>query len=78
MSAVVKRSVSIRGHRTSFSVEQPFFDALQEIALARNMPVAQLIAEIDETRARDTNLSSAIRLYVFERVRRNPDVPNAG
>lgn len=66
MSAVAKRSVSIRGHRTSFSVEQPFFEALREIASMRGQAFAALIAEIDETRPRDTNLSSAIRLYVLE------------
>ncbi|RFC68192.1 MULTISPECIES: ribbon-helix-helix domain-containing protein [Mesorhizobium] len=69
MSAVAKRSVSIRGHRTSFSVEQPFFEALQEIAAVRGQAFAALIAEIDETRSRDTNLSSAIRLYVLEYMR---------
>ncbi|RWF99724.1 MAG: aryl-sulfate sulfotransferase, partial [Mesorhizobium sp.] len=26
MAAVEKRSVTIRGHRTSFSLEQPFYD----------------------------------------------------
>lgn len=70
MNAVIKRSVSIRGHRTSYSVEQPFFDALQEIAGMREMPVAALIAEIDENRPRDTNLSSAIRLFVLSRAQR--------
>lgn len=69
MSAVIKRSVSIRGHRTSFSVEQPFFDALQGIASARGEALAALIAEIDETRPRHTNLSSALRLYVLEYMR---------
>jgi predicted DNA-binding ribbon-helix-helix protein len=69
MSAIVKRSVSIRGHRTSFSVEQPFFDALQEMATERAISLAAIVAEIDESRARDTNLSSAIRLYVLDRVR---------
>lgn len=70
MNAVIKRSVSIRGHRTSYSVEQPFFDGLQEIAGMRDMPVAALIAEIDENRPRDTNLSSAIRLFVLSRAQR--------
>jgi predicted DNA-binding ribbon-helix-helix protein len=69
MSAIVKRSVSIRGHRTSFSVEQPFFDALLEMATERAISFAAIVAEIDESRARDTNLSSAIRLYVLDRVR---------
>lgn len=69
MSAVVKRSVSIRGHRTSFSVEQPFFHELHAIAAGRELPLAALIAAIDETRPRDTNLSSAIRLYVLASVK---------
>lgn len=70
MNAVVKRSISIRGHRTSFSVEQPFFDELNAIAADRGMPFAQLIAQIDESRAKDTNLSSAVRLFVLASVKR--------
>ena len=69
MSAVVKRSVSIRGHRTSFSIEQPFFNELRALAQARAVPLAELIAEIDETRPRDANLSSAIRLHVLAAVK---------
>ena len=66
MSLVVKRSVTIRGHRTSVSLEQPFFDHLASIAEARSMPLAALIAEIDDNRPDGANLSSAIRLYVLE------------
>ena len=65
MSPVVKRSVTIRGHRTSYSLEQAFYDDLVMIASARDMPLAALVAEIDETRPRDTNLSSALRLHVL-------------
>jgi predicted DNA-binding ribbon-helix-helix protein len=70
MSAVRKRSVAIRGHRTSFSVEQPFFEELTSIAAARGVPLAALVAEIDETRPADSNLSSALRVFVLDRVRR--------
>ena len=66
MSAVVKRSITIRGHRTSFSLEQPFHDELVRIATERGIPIARLVGEIDETRPRDTNLSSALRLYVLD------------
>lgn len=69
MSAVIKRSVAIRGHRTSYSVEQPFFEELRAIAAQRGLALAALIAEIDTTRPRDTNLSSAIRLHVLEHLR---------
>jgi len=70
VSSVEKRSISIRGHRTSFSLEKPFFDELARIATDREMSLAALVAEIDETRARDTNLSSALRVFVLESVKR--------
>jgi predicted DNA-binding ribbon-helix-helix protein len=66
MSAVRKRSVSIRGHRTSFSVEQEFFDALEQIASARGISFAALVAEVDAARPRDTNLSSALRVHALK------------
>jgi predicted DNA-binding ribbon-helix-helix protein len=69
VSLVVKRSVSIRGHRTSFSLEEAFFKELQSIASQRDMTLAALVAEIDETRPRGANLSSALRLYVLEWLR---------
>lgn len=67
--AVVKRSVMIAGHRTSVSLEQPFWDALREIADERDASIAGLVAEIDARRA-ETNLSSAIRLFVLAHYRR--------
>lgn len=66
MNRVVKRSATINGHRTSFSLEQPFFDELSAIATKRRMPLAALVAEIDAARPRQTNLSSALRLHVLE------------
>ncbi|MBZ9896674.1 ribbon-helix-helix domain-containing protein [Mesorhizobium sp. BR1-1-6] len=65
MSPVEKRSVTIRGHRTSYSLEKPFFDDLVAIAAARNLTLAALVAEVDENRPRDTNLSSALRIHVL-------------
>ncbi|OQM77375.1 ribbon-helix-helix domain-containing protein [Manganibacter manganicus] len=75
MAAVEKRSVTIRGHRTSYSLETPFFDELVTIAAVRTMPLATLIAEIDESRARETNLSSAIRLYILAWVKTGETPP---
>jgi predicted DNA-binding ribbon-helix-helix protein len=66
MSAVRKHSVTIRGHRTSFSLEDAFFIELEQLAARRSIPLAALIAEIDAARPRSTNLSSALRLYVLE------------
>jgi predicted DNA-binding ribbon-helix-helix protein len=70
VSLVRKRSVSIRGHRTSYSLEQPFFDELLAIAAGRQIPLAALIAEIDASRPREANLSSALRLFVLGEAKR--------
>jgi predicted DNA-binding ribbon-helix-helix protein len=60
-----KRSLTIAGHRTSSSLEPAFWDGLKAAATARNQSVAALVAEIDE--ARTTALSSAIRVWLYER-----------
>ena len=69
MSGIVKRSVAIRGHRTSYSLEQPFHDELARIAAARGMTLAGIVCEIDQSRPDETNLSSALRLHVLEQVK---------
>jgi predicted DNA-binding ribbon-helix-helix protein len=69
MSAVKKRSVSLRGHRTSYSLEDAFFDILAEQAKTQRISLAALISRIDEARARGTNLSSALRLAALDWVR---------
>jgi predicted DNA-binding ribbon-helix-helix protein len=63
-SQVVKRSVVIAEHKTSVSLEDAFWVALKDIAAARKMPVAQLVAAIASERQHG-NLSSAIRLFVL-------------
>ena len=70
MAIVEKHSITIRGHRTSYSLEKPFQDDLVAIAASRDMPLASLIAEIDEKRLRTANLSSALRLYVLDWAKR--------
>jgi predicted DNA-binding ribbon-helix-helix protein len=67
-AAVVKRSVAIAGHRTSVSLEPPFWDALKEIAAERALSVQALIGDIDAGRGA-ANLSSAIRVFVLREVR---------
>lgn len=61
---VVKRSVAIAGHRTSVSLEQPFWDALNTIARDQGRSVSALIGEIDGRRGA-CNLSSALRVFVL-------------
>ena len=59
-----KRSVSIRGHRTSLSLEDSFWEELARIAQLRDTSVGSLIAEIDNSRS--GGLSSAVRLFVLD------------
>jgi predicted DNA-binding ribbon-helix-helix protein len=66
---VIKRSVTIAGHRTSLSLEEPFWVALQEIATDAGRPLAALIQEVDKSRA-DLNLSAALRVFVLRHYQR--------
>ncbi len=74
--AIRKRSVTIAGHRTSVSLEQAFWNALGDIALGRGLSLAALIGEIDRVNPRGAgvprgaNLSSALRVYVLEQIKR--------
>ena len=61
----VKHSLTIAGHATSLTLEPIFWEALQAAAVAEGKPLAALVAEIDE--ARTTNLSSAVRVWLFQR-----------
>lgn len=66
MPLIRKHSISLHGHRTSFSLEDAFWQEIRGIAESRNVPIAALIADIDGKRPADCNLSSALRLYVLE------------
>jgi predicted DNA-binding ribbon-helix-helix protein len=65
MGKDLKRSLTIAGHRTSLSLEPEFWDALQREAGNRNMSVAALVTEIDQSRG-TRNLSSAIRVWLLK------------
>lgn len=66
---VRKYSVTIRGHRTSFSLEPEFHDQLAHIARREGKALAAVIARIDSERPHERNLSSALRLFVLEKVK---------
>ena len=65
---VVKRSLSIAGHRTSVSLEEIFWSELRAIAERRAQSVASLVAEVDAARG-ETNLSSALRVFVLQQAK---------
>ena len=62
-----KRSLTIHGHRTSISLEEPFWVALNDIAKARKQSLASLVQMID--RERVGGLSSAIRVFILAELR---------
>ncbi|WP_114967305.1 ribbon-helix-helix domain-containing protein [Alkalilacustris brevis] len=68
----LKRSLTLRGHRTSVSLEEEFWRAFREIAAARDMPINALAAEIDAARGLDVGLASAIRIHVLRHYRDGP------
>lgn len=65
----VKHSLTLRGHRTSVSLEDDFWRAFCEIAAKKSTPINVLAAEIDAERGVDCGLATAIRLYVLRHYR---------
>jgi predicted DNA-binding ribbon-helix-helix protein len=67
-SSIVKRSVVIGGHKTSVSLEEPFWADLKQIAHTQHVTLSALVSRIDGEREQ-SNLSSAIRLFVLDHFR---------
>lgn len=64
-----KISVSLSGHQTSISLEHEFIAELQRIAKDTNKSIASIISHIDQTRTPNTNLSSAIRIWILKEIK---------
>ena len=64
-SPIVKRSIVLGGHKTSVSLEEAFWIGMKEVAGQRSMTLSELVGEIDTDR-HQSNLSSAIRLFVLD------------
>jgi predicted DNA-binding ribbon-helix-helix protein len=70
-----KHSVTLRGHRTSISLEAEFWQEFRRIAAQRHQTINGLAVEIDEARG-DVGLASAIRVFVLNTLKSegpNPD-----
>lgn len=65
-----KHSLTLRGHRTSVTLEPAFWQAFRQIADEKSIAINELAAQIDATREPDTGLASAIRVYVLNHYRR--------
>ena len=64
-SAIAKRSIVVSGHKTSVSLEDPFWQDLKAIAAERRTTLSDLVSTIGTNRQLG-NLSSALRLFVLE------------
>ena len=65
---LLKRSLTIKGHRTSIALEQQFWDELERLAKLRGRSLPMLIAEIDQRRAAespDASLASSLRVFAL-------------
>jgi predicted DNA-binding ribbon-helix-helix protein len=76
-SLVIKRSIVVGGHKTSVSLENDFWDALKEIAREHRVTLSDLVGSLDEQRQHG-NLSSSVRLFVFNHYRRRDEAEHPG
>ena len=61
---LIKKSITIKKHRTSLSLEKEFWGALKIIAKEQNCSVETLVTKIDSNRK--TSLASSIRVYLLK------------
>ena len=61
----IKRSLTLKGHRTSVSLEDEFWRAFRDIAKEKDEPINALAAQIDVDRDPETGLASAIRVFIL-------------
>ncbi len=73
-----KRSITLKGHRTSISLEKEFWEALEEFVQFDGRTLPKLIYDIDQARMKlspPPGLASALRVYVLQRLRETPPTP---
>ncbi|MEL6784250.1 MAG: ribbon-helix-helix domain-containing protein [Pseudomonadota bacterium] len=73
MAGLVKHSITIAGHRTSFSLEEPFWHEVKAIAAREGVSLSQLVTQLDKRREPGVNLSSCLRVFVLKDVLERTD-----
>ena len=58
-----KRSLTLNGHRTSVSLEDPFWNYFCELAIEKNQSLNSLASDIDIKRKANIGLASSIRIF---------------
>ena len=65
MTGLIKRSVTLAGHRTSVALEPEFWRRLEAIAEERGQAVTAVMAVVDAQRSPDRPLASALRVFAL-------------
>ena len=68
---MIKKSITLKGHRTSIALEAEFWAALEGFAKSDQRTLPALVNAIDRARLKQTpppGLASAIRVYVLKRL----------
>ena len=63
-----KHSLTLKEHRTSVSLEDPFWYQFKKISAEKGIALNVLAAEIDDARGNDIGLASAIRRYILDHI----------
>ena len=63
-----KHSLTLKWHRTSVSLEDPFWYQFKKISAEKGIALNVLAAEIDDARGIGIGLASAIRLYILDHI----------
>lgn len=61
-----KRSLTLCGHRTSVTLEEPFWQEFQLLAKDKDISVNALASRVDAARPSGVGLASAIRVFVLD------------
>jgi predicted DNA-binding ribbon-helix-helix protein len=61
---LIKKSITLKKHRTSLSLEIEFWEALNKIALNKQLSIESLISEIDINRK--SSLASSTRVFILK------------
>ena len=65
-----KHSITIKGHKTSITLEAEFWNELKLISQKENKSIQQIITGIDEINTTN-NLSSKIRIFILNYLKNN-------
>ena len=66
---LIKKSITIKKHRTSLLLEKEFWDALEMISKERQCSIESLISKIDFVR--ESSLASSTRVFILQYFRNN-------